>query len=163
MDFASLRRRREHLQLRLKRQADSAQARDLARRLHAAGIRRMSRLPAARAREALAPFAALPERDERFFWPDISLHQRSTWDGERERDGAFSTAIRECFCAEQRLVLVFHPWQSALVVSAADLLGRRALLLEHLYETLWVVPLNGPPALVEVSVSDQEVCWLLPR
>ena len=161
MDTAALRRRREHLQLRLRRPQESAQARALGHSLRTAGVRRLSRLPVDRLRPALARFAALPERDERFHWPEIAGHHRQGWlHAGNERDAAVIAALRACFAPAQRLVLVFHPAQSALVVDAADLVAHCASVLDALHETLWIVPLRGPPALVEVSVSDGEVCWL---
>jgi hypothetical protein len=49
------------------------------------------------------------------------------------------------------------------VLAREDAIAQAPLLLERLYDTLWVIPKDGSPGLVEVSFSDNEVCWLLDK
>ena len=160
IDAAALRKRREHLQLRLRREDESRQARELAHRLHALGLRRMSRLPPSRAHALVAPFAHWPGRDERFYWPEIPGHVCRYWSDEAARDDAFREALRANFAPSARLALVFHPAESALVLGREDAIAHADAVLAQGYAAWWIVALRGPSKLVEVCFGDDEVCWI---
>lgn len=160
---AALRKRRELLQLRLRRQDESRQFRPLAMQLYAKGLRRFSRLPPSRARELIAPFAHLPAQDERFHWPDIPGHACARWDTDSERSDCFRAALRACFPASARLALILHTSESGLVVGAQDAIDHADTLLAGLHAEVWVVSKRGPGGLVELSFIDQECCWLSPQ
>jgi hypothetical protein len=159
IDVAALRRRRDHLQLRLRRQEKSRQSRELAARLHALGVRRLSRLPPARAQALVAPFAHWPGRDERFYWPEIPAHVCRHWEDEAQRDAMFREALCANFPAGARIAVVFHPFESALVLGREDAVAHAGSLLARGYAAWWIVTLRGPSKLVEVCFSDHEVCW----
>lgn len=159
-DATRLRVRREHLQLRIRRKDEARQFRELAPLLRAAGLRRFSRLPSTRIRE-LAPRALhLPGRDERFYWPEIPGGACGSWHEDSARDEMFVRALQASFAPSTRLLLVFHTVESGLVLAREDAIAHASLLLDRLYGTLWVIPKDGSPGLVEVSFSDNEVCWL---
>jgi hypothetical protein len=159
-DVSALRRRREILQLKLRRRDEARQARELGRRLYAQGVRRLSRLPPARAQALVAPFVHWPGRDERFYWPEIPGHVCRYWQDDTQRDAAFREALRANFPAGARLALVFHPYESALAVGREDLLAHAATVLADGYAAWWIVALKAPSKLVEVCFSDDEVCWV---
>ena len=159
-DAERLRARRVRMQARLARQQEARQFRELAALLRAAGVRRFSRMPSkpllAMSRQALS----LPGRDERFYWPEIPGGNCEYWIDTEQRDRAFVTALRACFAPETRLLVIWHTYESALVIRCADLIAHAALVLDQLGWSVWFIPLSCGPGLVEVSFGDQEVCWL---
>ena len=160
-DIERLRARRVRLQARVRRQEEARQFRALAPLLRAAGVRRFSRLPSSRVREVAGNRLSLPGRDERFYWPEIPDGQCTTWRNDDERDRAFADALAACFAPSERLLLISHTAESVLVLGCADAMAQARLLLEHIRGiSLWVITRSGAPGLVEVSFSDQEVCWL---
>jgi hypothetical protein len=160
MDVDRLRRRRELLQLKLRRAERARDYRALAPRLCAAGVRRFSRLPAERVQPLLAPFIAWPAQDERFHWPDIAGHARVYWEDAAVRDASFVDALARCFPPGRKLALVFHPLDSALAIDRDGAMAAPAALLGALYDTLWVVSRDpSDRALVELSFLDRETCW----
>ena len=161
-DVERLRARRLRLQARFARQKEAAEFRELAPRLRAAGVRRLSRMPSPRLREVSAQALHLPGRDERFYWPEIPAGHCVGWRDEAERDAAFVRALRACFAPDTRLLCIFTPWRSALVLGCSDAIAHANLLMEHGGWRLWLIPRSGGPGLVEVSHSDDEVCWLPP-
>jgi hypothetical protein len=153
--------RRALLQAKLRRAGESRRFRALARTLHEHGVRRFSRLPPARARALLVPFADWPARDERFWWPGIGAGTCVAWDGAEARDDALRRALQACFAPGERLAFVFHTAESCLVIGCAEAVRVADLLLRDGDETLWVVGLRPAAALVEVSFIDHEVCWVV--
>ena len=159
-EVAALRRRREVLQLKFQRQEKSRQCRELARRLHAQGVRRMSRLPPARAQALVKPFADWPGRDERFYWPEIPGSVCRCWQDDAGRDAFFREALLANFAPSARIALVFHPYESALVLGREDAIAHAPTVLAEGYAAWWIVALRGTSPMVEVCFSDDEVCWL---
>jgi hypothetical protein len=157
-----LRARRVRLQARFARQKEAKQFRELAPLLRAAGVRRFSRMPAkplqAMARQALS----LPGRDERFYWPEIPGGQCEYWFDLEHRNRAFVAALRACFAPDTRLLVIWHTYESALVIRCADLVAHAALVLDRFWGSMWFIPLSCAPGLVEVDHGDREVCWLPP-
>ena len=159
-DAQRMRARREHLQLRLRRQQQARQFRALAPALRATGVRRLSRLPPVRVQALSRAKLNLPGRDERLYWPEIPEGRCESWQDADARDAAFAGALRACFPPSGRLVFIFSPFESGLVLGCADAIAHATRLLDACNGTLWIVALTGTPGLVEVSYSDDEVCWL---
>ena len=159
-DAQRVRVRREHLQLRLRRQQQARQFRALAQPLRDAGVRRLSRLPPERVQALSRARLNLPGRDERLYWPGIPEGTCRSWQEPRTRDAAFEAALRACFASPARLLVIFSPFESGLVLACADAIAQATRLLDACNGTLWIVALAGTPGLVEVSYSDNEVCWL---
>ena len=159
-DVQRLRARRERLQARLRRQEEARRFREVASLLRAAGVRRLSRVPASELRALAAGRLNLPGRDERFYWPEIPSGTCREWRDAGERDAVFAEALRACFAPPARLVCIFHTHESALVLGREDAIAHAAILLARLGGSLWVIARCGAPGLVEVS--DDEVCWLPP-
>jgi len=153
--------RRAHLQARLRRADESRRFRALAPVLREHGVRRLSRLPPARARALLMPLADLPARDERFWWPDIGAGTCVAWDSVKACGDALRRALQACFAPGDRLAFVFHTAESCLVIGCAEAVRVADLLLRDGDETLWVIGLRPGAALVEVSFIDHEVCWVV--
>jgi hypothetical protein len=160
-DVARLRAHPERLQARVKRQEEARKFRVLAPLLRAAGLRRLSRLPARRIREVAGGRLSLPGRDERFYWPEIPDGTCVPWRGPGERDRIFAEALAACFAPSERLLFIFHTAESALVLGCADAIAHAGVVLDHACGGLWVISRSGAPGLVEVSLSDDEVCWRL--
>jgi hypothetical protein len=158
-DVALLRRKRELLQLRLRRRELARRFRVLAPKLRAAGVRRLSPLPPARARALIAPFAHWPGRDERFYWAEIPGHHWASWDTGAEPDAVFREALRTCFQEGERLAFVFHTAQTALVLGWEDAIAHAGTLLPELYGSVWIVSARQPELLLEVCPGDRELCW----
>lgn len=156
---AQLQRKRSVLQARLRRQDLARQATAVAALLRAAGVRKLSRLPPSRNRDVMAPFATLPGRDERFYWPEIEGGTCLTWQSDTQREALFRRALRESFAPATRLVLIFHTAQYALVIASEDASTHASLVLKACRESLWIVPLHPDGRLAEVAFSDNEVCW----
>lgn len=157
-DPQRLRRRREQLQRRLRRQEAARQVRALGPMLRARGVRRLSTLPPVRSAALVAPFAHWPARDEHFDWPAIDGHACAWWADAAARDVAFGAALRACFAPGVRLAFVFHTVESALVLGREDALAHAGALLDALHGTLWVLPLRGADGIVEVVFGDRQVC-----
>ena len=157
-----LRARRVRLQARVARQKEAKRFRELALRLRAAGVRRISRMPASHLVEVSRKALRLPGRDERFYWPEIPGGQCEYWFDLEHRNAAFVAALRACFSPETRLLVIWHPSESALVIGCADVIAQADLLLDKLGWSVWFIPLSCEPGLVEVAYGDQEVCWLPP-
>jgi hypothetical protein len=160
-DIERLRARRERLQARLRRQDEARQFRALAPLLRAAGVRRLSRMPRRRIREAAGDRLSLPGRDERFYWPEIPDGTCMQWRDDSERDRIFAGALAACFAPSERLLFIFHTAESALVLGCADAIAHAAVVLDYAYDSLWIISRSGAPGLVEVAFTDDEVCWRL--
>ena len=161
-EIERLRARRVRLQLRIRRQKEARQFRELAPLLRAAGVRRISRMPTRRLQEISRQALSLPGRDERFYWPEIPGGSCQYWFDLAHREAAFVAALRECFAPETRLLVIWHTYESALVIRCADVIAHARLLLDELYGSVWYIPLSCGPGLVEVAYGDREVCWLPP-
>ena len=160
-DIERLRARRERLQARVRRQEEARRFRALAPLLRAAGVRRFSRLPSSRVREVAGDRLSLPGRDERFYWPEIPEGRCVAWRNEGERNQAFADALSACFAPSERLLFIVHTYESVLVLGFEDAIAQAGLLLDRAHGgSVWVITRLGAPGLVEVSFSDQEVCWL---
>jgi hypothetical protein len=159
-DKTLLLRRRELLQLRLRRQDEARRVRVLAQALYRCGVRSLSRLPASRSSALLHAQASWPGRDERFYWPEIAGSRTVVFDDDAGRDRAFAEAVHACFAPSMRLAIVFHTAESSLLIGVADVLAHAGAILDACSETVWVVRAGGGASLVEVSRVDQQVCWL---
>ena len=157
-----LRARRARLQARFARQKEARQFRELAPLLRAAGVRRISRMPAGRLREMSRQALSLPGRDERFYWPEIPGGSCEYWFDAGHRNRAFVAALRACFAPDTRLLVIWHTYESALVIRCVDLIAHAELMLDRLWGSVWFIPLSCGPGLVEVAYGDKEVCWLPP-
>lgn len=156
---ARSRRRRTMLQARLRRQEEARVFRAVAPLLATDGRLRISRIPAGRMAALMAQYATWPARDERFYWPGIAGHTCIRWDGEDERDRAFIAGLDACFPSPTRLACIFHTYLSGLAIADGALRHAAPVLLDALYDVLWVVPASGEGPLLEVSLVDHEVCW----
>lgn len=156
---AQLRQRRTAMQRRLARQREAATFRQIAQRLDRCC--RISRIPAARVAELVKDYATLPLRDERFFWPDIAAHMSVGFETDAERDRSFRHALSSSFSMDDRLACIFHTADSALSIRCSDLMQYAPSILDPLHDLIWVINPLEAGSLVEVSLIDREVCWLL--
>lgn len=150
--------RRRMLQLRLERQEHTRQFRGIAPALHARGLR-FRKLLAASLSPWLAVTARLPGRDERIDWPlvpDCSCH---AWQDASECARQLERALLACAGLEGRVLVVFNPFEAALVIHARDLVAAWPDIHDALYESTWIVPCDRRPWLIEVSPSDRELCY----
>ena len=155
---ARKRHKRTLLQLRIKRQQESEQARLVACRILDGGATRLSRLPPPRVLLLVSRYAGRALVDERFDWTKVPGSHCAGWEVAEDRDQAFVAAMRLSFGPDERVALVFHTSESALVMSCSDACRFASGLLPLLHGTLWVVALRDNDALVEVSFIDRQVC-----
>lgn len=156
---ARLLQRRRMLQLRLERGELSRQFRGVAPALRERGLRFHKLLPA-----SLSPWlgvlARLPGRDERIFWPEVPGGVLASWREAGDCASLLATALRACGGHAGRVMLVFHPAQTALVIRPADLVHAWGALHDALYESTWIVPMDRRPWLIEISPADEELCYI---
>lgn len=160
-DRERVRARRAHLLARLQRQRESGRFRALAPALCEHGVRRFRRLPPGASRALLAPFAGWPGRDERFDWPEIAGHARAAWVTAQDGEAIVRRALRACFAPADRLAVIFHPAESSLVIGCDDAARNADVLLRDGHGTLWIVAMRPAATLVEVSLADQDACWIV--
>jgi hypothetical protein len=152
--------RRRLLQLRQERQVQARQFRELAPLLRAQGLGFSKRLPA-----SLEPWLAttrrLPGLDERVDWQQVPGAARVAWSDAGECTSRLRDALGRCAASTSgdRVVMVFHPAEAALVIGARDLIAAWPVIHDRLYDTVWIVPFDRRPWLIEISPQDRELCF----
>lgn len=150
--------KREHLQQRLRRADESRTFRALAPELCAIGVR-FSKLPPQGCVRALGTLIDGPGQDERLLWAYIAAGQCRSWSTSSERDGILRTALIALSAPADAIAVIWHPAQAGLSIRSDLLQQSLAIVFAGLSETIWLVAANGGKWLIEVSVSDHEICW----
>lgn len=154
----ALSRKREHLRQRLRRTDESRTFRALAPELCALGVR-FSKLPPQGCVRALGTLIDGPGQDERLLWTYIAAGQCRSWSTSSERDGILRTALVALSTPADAIAVIWHPAQAGLRIRSDLLQQSVATVFAGLSETIWLVAAKGGEWLIEVSVSDCEICW----
>ena len=84
-----------------------------------------------------------------------------SWSDAGQCASLLAGALERCgAAADDRLLLVFHPDEAALVIGAADLCAAWPHLHALLWDTLWIVPRGPGRWVAEVSLIDNDLGWL---
>jgi hypothetical protein len=59
----------------------------------------------------------------------------------------------------QRVLVIFHPFQSGLRIGVTDLAIHAGAIVAQASDLLWILPLRTRDWFIEVSMLDREVRW----
>jgi hypothetical protein len=153
-----LEEKRRHLQLRQRRAEEARTFRRVAPALCARGIR-FARATPLQGRRALGTLASGPGRDERLIWDGIPGAVCTKWRSAEEGDRLLADALDACTAPDSRVTMIWHPREAGLRMRAADLAACAQLAIDSIGGAAWIVDAAGGPWLIEISLSDGEICY----
>ena len=146
-------------QLRLARSTKSAQFRSLAPALCESG-NRFSKIPVPAFGPLLSHTGAVEGRDERIYWPGVAAANCAAWADATECRNLLSDSLASIAGPNHPVALIFHPEECGLSVRSDALIALWPKLHARFYGTLWVVSRKPADWLIEVSYTDQELCYV---
>ncbi len=150
--------RRELLKLKVRRADESRTFRAIAPELCALGVR-FSKLPPVACVRALGTLIDGPGQDERLLWTEIGGGQCQHWSTGDERDRILRAALVALSSPSEAIAVIWHPVQTGLRIQSGALQQVLGTVFAELSETIWLVAANGGKWLIEVSITDREICW----
>ena len=154
--------KRQALKLRLERRRVSGQARACGRLLCDAGVKFVKLVPHA-CRAALGGLSGLPGRDERFDWQAIPGGICERWENDAGRDRLFSEILGKCAAFDDRVAVIWHPFEAGLRLKAHDLAAHLPAFLDGVHDVVWIVAAKDSPWLIEIEPREYEICRFNPQ
>lgn len=150
--------RRRMMQIRQYRQSLSGRFRGVGRELCARGVRFSKSMPTASNR-SLGPLASGPGQDEELQFEWMKNASIEWWDTPGEAANLLRGALAACALPDERVALIWNPFEAGLRLNAGDLAAQAEFLLEHADWTTWIVSASPSSWIIQVGDRSRTVAF----